>query len=63
MRLTDGPSGARGERWSSGTSACLPSGSALGATWNRDLVRRVGRVLADEAPAKGAHVLLAPNKS
>jgi len=60
LRLTDGPSGARGERWSSGTSACLPCGSALGATWNRDLVRRVGRLLADEARGKGAQVLLAP---
>jgi beta-glucosidase len=60
LRLTDGPSGARGHRWSVGTSACLPCGSALAATWNRELVRRVGRVLADEARAKGAGVLLGP---
>jgi beta-glucosidase len=60
LRLTDGPNGARGERWSSGTSACFPSGSALGATWNRQLVRRVGQALAEEARAKGAQVLLAP---
>jgi beta-glucosidase len=60
LRLTDGPNGARGDRWSSGASACLPCGSALAATWNRDLVRRIGRVLGDEARAKGAQVLLAP---
>ena len=60
LRLTDGPAGARGDRWSVGTSASLPCGSALAATWNRDLVRRVGRVLADEARAKGAGVLLGP---
>src|SRR5579864_6620026 len=60
LRMTDGPSGARGERWSVYTSACLPSGSALAATWNRDLVRRVGRVLGDEARSKGAGLLLAP---
>ncbi|MBV9174797.1 MAG: glycoside hydrolase family 3 C-terminal domain-containing protein [Chloroflexi bacterium] len=60
LRLTDGPSGARGERWSSGGSACFPSGSALGATWNPRLVRRVGQALAEEARAKGAQVLLAP---
>ena len=60
LRMTDGPSGARGERWSVYTSASLPSGSALAATWNRELVRRVGRVLGDEARAKGAGLLLAP---
>jgi beta-glucosidase len=60
LRVTDGPAGARGHRWSVGTSASLPCGSALAATWNRDLVRRVGGVLADEARAKGAGVLLGP---
>jgi beta-glucosidase len=60
LRLTDGPSGARGDRWSVGTSACMPCGSALAATWNRELVHRVGRVLGDEARAKGAGVLLGP---
>src|SRR6266536_1654534 len=60
VRMTDGPNGARGDRWSGSTSACLPCGSALAATWNRDLVRQVGRVLAEEARAKGARVLLAP---
>ncbi len=60
VRMTDGPNGARGGRWSGATSACLPCGSALAATWNRDLVRQVGRVLAEEARTKGAQVLLAP---
>lgn len=60
IRMTDGPNGARGDRWSGSTSACLPCGAALGATWNRDLVRQVGRVLAEEAHSKGAQVLLAP---
>ena len=27
IRLTDGPNGARGDRWASGTSACMPCGS------------------------------------
>jgi beta-glucosidase len=60
VRVTDGPAGARGHRWSVGSSASLPCGSALAATWNRDLVRRVGRILADEARAKGASILLGP---
>ena len=45
------------------TASTGPDGqepSALAATWNRDLVRRVGRVLAEEARRKGAQVLLAP---
>jgi beta-glucosidase len=60
LRVTDGPSGARGDRWAAATSACVPCGTALAATWDRALVRRVGRLLADEARAKGAGVLLAP---
>jgi len=60
LRVTDGPAGARGDRWAAATSACVPCGTALAATWDRALVRRVGRLLADESRAKGAGVLLAP---
>ncbi|MGB8984766.1 MAG: glycoside hydrolase family 3 C-terminal domain-containing protein, partial [Anaerolineales bacterium] len=61
FKVTDGPNGARGA-WSSmgPTSVATPVGSALGATWNPDLVEKVGNVLADELKAKGAHILLAP---
>src|SRR6266511_1849556 len=60
LRLSDGPAGARGTRFSGDTSASLPCGTALAATWDRDLIGRVGAVLGDQARAKGAHVLLAP---
>ncbi|MBN1428317.1 MAG: glycoside hydrolase family 3 C-terminal domain-containing protein [Anaerolineae bacterium] len=61
IRVTDGPIGARGSRSPYGPkSACFPCGSALAATWNIDLVRRVGKALAEETRAKGAHILLAP---
>src|SRR5262249_54477255 len=60
LGVTDGPCGARGDRWAVGTSACVPCGSALAATWDRDVVRRVGSLLADETRAKSAGVLLAP---
>jgi len=60
LRLSDGPSGARGTRFSGQTSTSLPCGTALAATWDRDLVHRVGGLLADEAKGKDAHVLLAP---
>lgn len=61
VKVTDGPNGARGAEGSTGlTSACTPCGAALGATWNTELVEQVGKVLAEEVKAKGAHILLAP---
>lgn len=61
IKVTDGPNGARGEG-SAGKvpSACFPVGTAMGATWNTELIERVGRALGDETRAKGAHILLAP---
>ncbi|MCD4686070.1 MAG: glycoside hydrolase family 3 C-terminal domain-containing protein [Anaerolineae bacterium] len=63
IKVTDGPNGARGEG-SSGhshvTAACFPVGIALAATWNRELVERVGQALGEESKSKSAHILLAP---
>lgn len=59
LAVTDGPNGARGS-WGTATSACVPCGTALAATWDRDLVIQVGRLLGDETRAKGAGILLAP---
>jgi beta-glucosidase len=61
FKTTDGPNGARGAWGNMGPeSVATPVGIALGATWNPDLVQKVGNVLADELEAKGAHILLAP---
>ncbi|HEY3474132.1 MAG TPA: glycoside hydrolase family 3 N-terminal domain-containing protein, partial [Anaerolineales bacterium] len=61
FKVTDGPNGARGAWGSMGpSSVATPVGIALGATWNPDLVEKVGNVLGDELKAKGAHILLAP---
>jgi beta-glucosidase len=62
VRLTDGPNGARGTQLGPAgpTAACLPCGSALGATWSAEVVEQVGAVLGAEARSKGARVLLAP---
>ncbi|POR35636.1 Beta-glucosidase [Tolypocladium paradoxum] len=61
IRLSDGPNGVRGTHFFDSTpSACLPCGTALGATFDTDLAYRVGRLLSEEARAKGAHVLLGP---
>src|SRR6266576_2393982 len=60
LKVTDGPGGARGERWTGRASASFPCGTALGATWNPELVRTVGERIGGEARRKGVHVLLAP---
>ncbi len=62
MKVTDGPNGARGNGMlGTGTpTACIPSGSSLGATWDVGLLERLGSLLGEEARAKRAHVLLAP---
>ena len=61
--VTDGPNGARGKALfglGDGTAVCIPCGSALGATWNPDLIERVGALLGEEARTKQCRVLLAP---
>ncbi|GHJ37882.1 beta-glucosidase [Streptomyces sp. TS71-3] len=61
MVMSDGPIGVRGLRWTAtDPSIALPSPTALAASWDQDLARRAGRLLAQEARRKGVHVLLAP---
>jgi beta-glucosidase len=61
MVTSDGPSGVRGttkdERKPSST---LPCPSALGATWDAELVQEVALALGREARGKGVDILLAP---
>ncbi|MFF3375269.1 beta-glucosidase [Streptomyces sp. NPDC002680] len=59
--MSDGPIGVRGTRWTADDpSVALPSPTALAATWDPELARRAGVLLAQEARRKGVHVLLAP---
>ncbi|HEY5155522.1 MAG TPA: glycoside hydrolase family 3 C-terminal domain-containing protein, partial [Acidimicrobiales bacterium] len=60
LKVSDGPSGVRGERIGTRRSLAFPCGMAAGATWDVDLLERYGAVLAEEAKAKGVHVLLGP---
>jgi beta-glucosidase len=61
ITVSDGPVGVRG-----GTdteldpSAAFPSGSAMAATWDEDLLHRIGAALAAEAVRKGVDVVLGP---
>ncbi|MEA2682357.1 MAG: beta-glucosidase [Chloroflexota bacterium] len=60
LRMSDGPSGLRGERRGLTRSLAFPCGTAVGATWDVDLAARYGEALAGEARDKGVHLLLGP---
>jgi beta-glucosidase len=61
IRVSDGPSGVRGERFDErDVASCTPSGTALAATWDPGLVSRVGALVGEEARERGIHVVLGP---
>jgi beta-glucosidase len=61
MVTSDGPAGVRGTtKDERKPSACLPCPSALGATWDPELVYQLASALGAEASSKGVDVLLAP---
>jgi beta-glucosidase len=63
VSVTDGPNGARGSALLGAgriSALCVPCGSALGATWDPELVEQVGAALGEEARTKSTRVLLAP---
>lgn len=62
VKVSDGPIGVRGEGHGASRTpgVVVPSGIALGATWDPVLVERLGRLLGEEAIRKRAHVLLGP---
>lgn len=68
IMLTDGPHGVRKQRagadhlgiGDSEPATCFPPAVALGCSWDRDLVERIGAALGAEAAARGVAVLLGP---
>jgi len=61
MVTSDGPAGVRGTtKDERRPSASLPCPSALGATWDQELVFELAAALGAEAKSKGVDVLLAP---
>ncbi len=61
MVVSDGPSGVRGELWDERSpSLSLPSATAFASTWDRDVLGRVGEVMAYEARSKNVDVVLGP---
>ncbi|KAH6682927.1 glycoside hydrolase superfamily [Halenospora varia] len=61
IRVSDGPNGVRGTKFFNGVkAACFPCGTALGATWDTELLHKAGVVMGAESKAKGSHVILGP---
>ncbi|KAJ5928183.1 hypothetical protein N7466_007139 [Penicillium verhagenii] len=61
LRMSDGPNGVRGTRFFNGVpAACFPCATALGATWDVELLSEIGTLMGDEAIAKGTHIVLGP---
>ena len=61
LRLSDGPNGVRGTKFFDGVpAACLPCGTALGATWDTELLQEAGTLIGEECKAKSAHMWLGP---
>ena len=59
--MSDGPNGVRGTRFFNGIpAACFPCATALGASWDTELLAEVGKLMGEEAIAKGTHVVLGP---
>jgi beta-glucosidase len=61
LRLSDGPTGVRGLKFSGGRVVALfPNATLLASAWSEDTAYEVGRLLAEEAMAQQIHVVLGP---
>src|SRR3982751_1661113 len=61
LRLSDGPTGVRGLKFSGGRVVALfPNATLLASAWSEDTAYEVGRLLAEEAMAQEIHVVLGP---
>ena len=62
--MTDGPHGVRTNRADAGRiigpATSFPTGVSMAASWDPDLIERVGASLADETRAMGCDILLGP---
>lgn len=64
LKVTDGPHGTRTMSDDDPTqtlpATCFPTGVSMGATWNTELMNRLGVALGEETRAKGCAILLGP---
>ncbi|MFN3694214.1 MAG: glycoside hydrolase family 3 protein, partial [Ignavibacterium sp.] len=55
LKMCDGPLGVVRSQ-----ATAFPSGILMGATWNPEIIFKLGSALAEEVKAKGRHVVLGP---
>ena len=55
LNMTDGPLGVRWDQ-----STAFPSGILMGATWDPELISKLGSAIGEEVKSKGRHVILGP---
>ena len=61
LRLSDGPTGVRGLKFSGGRVVALfPNATLLASAWSEDTAYEVGGLLAEEAQVQDIHVVLGP---
>lgn len=64
LTMTDGPHGVRANRTGPerqhGPATSFPTGVSMAASWDPDLIERVGAALAEETLALGCDILLGP---
>jgi beta-glucosidase len=61
VRLSDGPTGVRGLKFTGGRIVALfPNATLLAASWDEQALAETGRLLAEEALAQRIHVVLGP---
>ncbi len=68
IMITDGPHGLRRQVGAadhlglnkSVPSTCFPAGATIANSWDENLTRRLGELIADEALSEGVHVVLGP---
>lgn len=55
LKMSDGPLGVRWEK-----STAFPAGTAMAATWDTSLIKKVGKSIGEELKGKGRDVILGP---
>jgi beta-glucosidase len=63
IRMSDGPHGLRKEETmfsKTVPATCFPPASCLSASWDRNLIERVGKAIGEECQAENVQILLGP---
>ncbi|PNR95307.1 glycoside hydrolase family 3 C-terminal domain-containing protein [Petrotoga sp. 9PWA.NaAc.5.4] len=63
IRMSDGPHGLRKEvpnQRNSVPSTCFPTAATTACSWDRELIKQLGKALAEECQAEGIDIILGP---